>query len=102
MRPLDQALVMCSRGHQVVTAIRKLQPFRYLHDCSDCFRLERIAGWGLHPLESAAFFTAHAESSHPTYHSANYPSKTPDLQKRPAIGKCHPLAIPCEQAAQRT
>ena len=43
-----------SRGHQVVTAIRRLQPFRYLHDCSDCFRLERIAGWGLHPLESAA------------------------------------------------
>ena len=29
--------------------------FRYLHDCSDCFRLERIAGWALHPLESAAF-----------------------------------------------
>jgi hypothetical protein len=44
-----------SRGHQVVTAIRRLQPFRYLHDCSDCFRLERIAGWALHPLESAAF-----------------------------------------------
>jgi hypothetical protein len=37
-----------------VTAIRRLQPFRYLHDCSDCFRLERIAGWALHPLESAA------------------------------------------------
>ncbi len=44
-----------SRGHQVVTAIRRLQPFRYLHDCSDCFRLERITGWALHPLESAAF-----------------------------------------------
>jgi hypothetical protein len=43
-----------SRGHQVVTAIRRLQPFRYLHDCSDCFRRERIAGWDLHPLESAA------------------------------------------------
>src|SRR6516165_9385946 len=43
-----------SRGHQLVTAIRRLQPFRYLHDCSDCFRLERIAGWDLHPLESAA------------------------------------------------
>ena len=43
------------RGHQVVTAIRRLQPFRYLHDCSDCFRQERIAGWALHPLESAAF-----------------------------------------------
>src|SRR4051794_41836176 len=39
----------------IVTANRRLQPFRYLHDCSDCFRLERIAGWGLHPLESAAF-----------------------------------------------
>jgi hypothetical protein len=38
-----------------VTAIRRLQPFRYLHDCSDCFRLERIAGWALHLLESAAF-----------------------------------------------
>src|SRR6516162_1360076 len=38
----------------IVTANRRLQPFRYLHDCSDRFRLERIAGWGLHPLESAA------------------------------------------------
>src|SRR6516165_6053151 len=44
-----------SRGRQIVTAIRRLQPFRYLHDCSNCFRLERIAGWALHPLESAAF-----------------------------------------------
>src|SRR5271166_1424750 len=34
---------------------RRLQPFRYLHDCSGCFRLERLAGWDLHPLESAAF-----------------------------------------------
>jgi hypothetical protein len=33
---------------------RRLQPFRYLHDCSGCFRLERLAGWVLHPLESAA------------------------------------------------
>jgi hypothetical protein len=23
---------------------RRLQPFRYLHDCSGCFRLERLAG----------------------------------------------------------
>jgi hypothetical protein len=38
-----------------VAAPRPTQPFRYLHDCSDCFRLERIAGWGLYPLESAAF-----------------------------------------------
>src|SRR5580698_8621880 len=34
---------------------RRLQPFRHLHDCSGCFRLERLAGRGLHPLESAAF-----------------------------------------------
>src|SRR5271155_2227272 len=33
---------------------RRLQPFRYLHDCSGCFRLERLAGWDSHPLESAA------------------------------------------------
>ena len=39
----------------IVTANRRLQPFRYLHDCSDCFRLERFAGWASHPLESAAF-----------------------------------------------
>src|SRR6516162_3147850 len=39
----------------IVTANRRLQPFRYLHDCSDCFRRERIAGWASHPLESAAF-----------------------------------------------
>src|SRR5262249_2454373 len=44
-----------SAGHQVVTAIRRLQPFRYPHDCSACFRLERVAAWALHPLESAAF-----------------------------------------------
>jgi hypothetical protein len=43
------------RGHQFVTAIRRLRPFRCLHDCSSCFRLERFAGWGLHPLESVAF-----------------------------------------------
>src|SRR6266404_1084483 len=34
--------------------MRRLQTFRLLHACSGCFRLERIAGWGLHPLESAA------------------------------------------------
>jgi len=53
-----------SRGHQLVTAIRRLQPFRYLHDCSDCFRRERIAGWDLHPLEKRRLFTAHTVSGH--------------------------------------
>src|SRR5450830_606751 len=35
----------------VCLELRSLQPLRYLHDCPDCFRLERVAGWGLHPLE---------------------------------------------------
>ena len=42
---------------------RRLQPFRHLHDCSGCFRLERFAGWDLHPLESAAFHGAHVKRS---------------------------------------
>ena len=32
---------------------RRLQPFRHLHDCSGCFRLERLAGWAAHPLGKA-------------------------------------------------
>src|SRR3954447_13358340 len=39
----------------IVTANRKLQPFRYLHDCSGGFGRERIAGWGLPPREGPAF-----------------------------------------------
>src|SRR4029077_10532670 len=34
---------------------KRLQPFRCLHSCSGCFRLEHFAGWDSHPLESAAF-----------------------------------------------
>jgi hypothetical protein len=43
-----------AHGHQVATSIQRLQPFRYLHDCSDCFRLERLPGGARTPLESAA------------------------------------------------
>src|ERR1700757_5249356 len=42
-----------------VTAIRRLQTFGHLHACSGCFRLERIAGWALHPLEKRRLVTAH-------------------------------------------
>ncbi len=38
-----------------VTVIRGLQTFRHLHACPGCFRLELLAGWDFHPLESAAF-----------------------------------------------
>src|SRR6266478_5818422 len=39
-------------------ANRRLQPLRYLHDCSDCFRLERLPGgacthWKAPPLRGA-------------------------------------------------
>ncbi len=35
---------------------RRLQPFCYLRDCSDCYRLERpVAGWESHPLKIHAF-----------------------------------------------
>jgi hypothetical protein len=46
-------------SHEVVAHIVKSLP-SYLHDCSGCFRLA-VAGWGLHPLESAAFH-AHAKT----------------------------------------
>src|SRR5712671_5325940 len=52
-----------SRGHQVVTAIRRLQPFRYLHDCSDCFRLERIAGWACTHWKAPPFHGARRKRS---------------------------------------
>ena len=39
----------------VTSSTQRLQPFRYLHSCSGCFRLEQFAGWAFHPLESAAF-----------------------------------------------
>jgi hypothetical protein len=45
-----------------VTAIRGLQTFRHLHACPGCFRLERIAGWALHPLEKRRLVTAHVDS----------------------------------------
>ena len=49
-----------SRCHQILwPASRRLQPFRYLHDCSGCFRLEHFAGWDLHPLEKRRLCTAH-------------------------------------------
>jgi hypothetical protein len=38
----------------VTSFTQRLQPFRCLHSCSGCFRLEQFAGWGFHPLGSAA------------------------------------------------
>ena len=49
---------------------QRLQPFRCLHSCSGCFRLEQFAGWGFHPLEKRRLITAHAISG-----QCNHPSK---------------------------
>ena len=37
------------------TLHRRLQPLRYLHDCSGCFRLERLPGGAFTHWKSAAF-----------------------------------------------
>jgi hypothetical protein len=42
----------------------RLQPLRYLHDCSDCFRLERNCRVGLSPTGKRRPCTAHANSCH--------------------------------------
>src|SRR5260370_24050742 len=43
-----------SRGHQIVTVIRRLQTFRLLHACSGRFRLERSPGGACTHWKSAA------------------------------------------------
>src|SRR6266516_2533347 len=38
-----------------------LQPLRYLHDCSDCFRLERLPGGACTHWKAPPFHGAHPE-----------------------------------------
>ena len=57
-----------AHGHQVATAIQRLQTFRHLHACSGCFRLERMPGgtcthWKTPPC------TAHGTRNHRYRHS---------------------------------
>ncbi len=40
---------------------QRLQPLRYLHDCSDCFRLEQHRRVGFAPTEKRRLNTAHAK-----------------------------------------
>jgi hypothetical protein len=106
----------------IVTANRRLQPFRYLHDCSDCFRLERIAGWASHPLESAAFSrrtpipavrantiewlksTLTGRSLQATATGRNAPEPSSSRARRPTVfvGSCRSLArFGCQRCAKR-
>jgi hypothetical protein len=45
------------------TVNRRLQPLRYLHDCSDCFRLERLSG-GACTTGKRRLCTAHTHLGH--------------------------------------
>jgi len=56
MHIVDRALNPGSKALRTAicgTLNRRLQPLRYLHDCSDCFRWSGCR-MDLHPLESAA------------------------------------------------
>ena len=55
------------------TLTRRLQPFRYLHSCSGCFRLERLPGgactrWKAPPLHGARRDREYALGGRPTGH----------------------------------
>src|SRR3979490_2519690 len=79
---------------------RRLQPLRYLHDCSDCFRLERLPGgicthWKAPPLHGA------------------HPSRTSDpilpsqarcaatfRASRTSVGECGSIRFPVRRSAK--
>src|SRR6266404_7275274 len=46
-------------------ANRRLQPLRYLHDCSDCFRLERLPGGACTPWKAPPLHGAHPKQTLP-------------------------------------
>ncbi len=46
------------------TLSQRDQPLRYLHDCSDCFRLEQHRRVGFAPTEKRRLSTAHARTRH--------------------------------------
>ena len=45
------------------TLTRRLQPFRYLHDCSGCFRLERLPGGPCTHWKAPPFHGAHPSAT---------------------------------------
>ena len=77
---------ICDRLH------RRLQPFRHLHDCSGCFRLERSPGGARTHWKSAALSrrTQKAAISRLRVESVN-PQKA--TLRRFGLGPHHPLSI---------
>ena len=46
------------------TLDRRLQPLRFLHDCSDCFRLERLPAGACTHWKAQSLVTAHTQLGH--------------------------------------
>ena len=79
-----------SRCHRFVTCFtRRLQPFRYLHDCSGCLPAGAFAGWGLHPLESAALArrTPEGDIQPPPFPHKSCPERESLLNGHPAYNR---------------
>lgn len=74
---------------------RRLQPFRYLHDCSDCYRLERqLAGWDSHPLEDRAF------ARHTEHAVIGWGARQPNfLRVNSSVLRSHPALRNCDSAS---
>src|SRR5580700_935803 len=61
---------------------RRLQPFRHLHDCSGCFRLERLPGGPRTHWKTPPFHGAHPlQTFAPDFRNAQ-------AFDFPAVGKC--------------
>jgi len=60
---LTQPLSSTGEHLGFASSIRRLQTFRYLHDCSDCFRPEHSPG-GFAPTGKRRLITAHTPSGH--------------------------------------
>src|ERR1019366_602898 len=65
----------------VTSFTQRLQPFRYLHSCSECFRLEHFAGWAFHPLDKRRLCTAHTGTGRSGFSSQRPQSTLSSLAK---------------------
>ena len=67
--PAQRSLTLrpaCSPGRQSDPLHRRLQQLRYLHCCSNCYRVERSSSRaGVSPAEDQRLFTAHAKAELP-------------------------------------
>jgi hypothetical protein len=81
-----------SRGHLRDPFHRGLQSIRYLHDCSDCYRLERklpggsVSHWVIAPFHGALRVRGFRENRGQVYARASQPGLIPRLARAPCDG----------------